>query len=108
MAGEATLPGDENVIAQLRRARYADPRNEQTMLPDSHVVPDLHQIIDLCSLSDHGFAQGRAIDRGAGSDLDRDVGAEFGGRDAIAALDDNPFGFGRESNQRVMIRAMEK
>ena len=70
MAGESALSRDENVIAQLGGAGDADLRDEQAMLPDLHVVPDLDQIVDLGPLAYHGFAQGRPIDRGPGADLD--------------------------------------
>ena len=69
VAGKSALSGDENVVAQLRGTSDADLRDEQTMLPDFHVVPDHHQVVDFGPLADHGFAQGRAIDRAAGSDL---------------------------------------
>src|SRR2546423_6614363 len=39
------------------------------MLAHLHVVADLDQIIDLCPFSDHGFAEGGAIDCRPGADL---------------------------------------
>jgi hypothetical protein len=69
VAGEAALARDGNVIAQLCGAGDADLGDEQAVLPDLHVVADLHKIINLGPLAYHRFAQGGAIDRGAGADF---------------------------------------
>src|SRR5205085_119667 len=70
MSREARLSGDGDVIAELRRSRDADLRHEEAVLPDAHVVADLHEVVDLRSFADDGFAEGGAIDGGAGADLD--------------------------------------
>ena len=40
------------------------------MTADDHVVADLHQVVDLRPLPDHGVAVGAPIDRHPGPDLD--------------------------------------
>ena len=40
------------------------------MPADHHIVGDLHQVVDLGALADHGVAQAPAVDRGAGANLD--------------------------------------
>ncbi len=69
MSGETALAGDGNEISQLSGTGNADLRNEQTMLPDLHVVADLDQVIDLGPLPDHGLAESGAIDRRSGADF---------------------------------------
>src|SRR5436309_825739 len=51
-SGDTHLPGD------------------QAMAPDDGVVADLHLIVDLGSLADHGIAVAAAVDGGVGADLD--------------------------------------
>ncbi len=40
------------------------------MPADQHIVGDLHEIVDLGALADHGVADRAPIDRGVGADLD--------------------------------------
>src|ERR1019366_1447909 len=40
------------------------------MAADSHVVRDHHEVVDLRSVADDRLAEGGAVDRGAGADLD--------------------------------------
>ena len=40
------------------------------MPPDADIVANLHQVVDLGALADHGVAHGAAVDRGAGADFD--------------------------------------
>src|SRR6185503_21010784 len=40
------------------------------MAPYRYIVTHLHQVVDLGALADHGIADGAAVDRRAGADLD--------------------------------------
>src|SRR5215469_9873889 len=70
MVGNADLSGKNSEIADRHAARYADLRNNQAMPADRTVVSDLHEIVDLGALANHGVAGGAAVDRGIGADLD--------------------------------------
>ena len=60
------LPGQSHVVPQLGAARDAGLRNEDTMLPNHHVVSDLHQIVDLGAFLDPRAAKARSVDGGSG------------------------------------------
>src|SRR5207247_2257406 len=69
MARKPALARDGNMIAQLGRTGDTDLRDKQAMLTDFHVVPDLDQVVDFGPLAYYRLAQGRAIDRRPGPDL---------------------------------------
>ena len=45
-------------------------RDDDAMAADLDIVSDLHQVVDLGALADHGVAIGAAVDGGVGPDLD--------------------------------------
>src|SRR5207237_8559676 len=57
-------------ISDLDNSRNSGLRQDETIPADRAIVPDLNQIIDLRPLPDHGIADGAAIDRRIGADLD--------------------------------------
>src|SRR5947209_7959604 len=70
MTGDARLSGHDDVVSELGRAGDAGLRYQQAMLAEAYVVADLHEVVDLRPLADHRLAEGRAVDRRAGTDLD--------------------------------------
>src|SRR5579862_10051873 len=70
MAGQAALTADHHVIAETRAARNPDLRHDHATTSHLHVVPDLNEIINHGTGSDHGVRLGAAIDRRVGADLD--------------------------------------
>ena len=68
--GNARLPAERGEIADHARSRDAGLRHQHRMTADDDVVADLHQVVDLRPLADHGIAVRAAIDRHAGADLD--------------------------------------
>src|SRR5262249_41244141 len=53
VARGARLPGHDNEIAKLGRARDAGLSHDHTVPPDDDVVPDLHQIINFSPFADN-------------------------------------------------------
>ncbi len=45
-------------------------RHDEAASSHSHVMPDLHQVVDLGASPDHGVLEGAAVDAAVGSDLD--------------------------------------
>ena len=70
VVGDAHLPGQDHAAPEPRRARDADLRHQQRVLADHHVVADLHQVVDLGPAPHDRVAEGGAVDRGVGADLD--------------------------------------
>ena len=60
--GDADVPGQNDVVAQLRAAGDADAGHEETSLPDPHVVPHVDEIVELGSPSHHGVVYASPID----------------------------------------------
>ena len=61
---------EHHEIFQDGATGYSDLRDQDAMAANRHVVPDLHQVIDLGTLADHGVADGAAVDHGPCADLD--------------------------------------
>ena len=103
-----TWPGQDDVVADVRAAGDPDAGHEEAALADAHVVPDVHQVVELGPAADHGVVDAAAVDAGVGADLHlvlqdaaADVGnplvpagagevAEPGAADHRARLDDAP------------------
>src|SRR5207249_4173613 len=87
IAGHAGLRADARSVADLHvaddphlarqdhsRTHLGGPgdphlRDYQRERPDSHVVADLHQVVDLGAAADDGLAQRGTVDAGAGTQL---------------------------------------
>src|SRR6266568_2634991 len=61
MARDADLAGQRYVTAH--------PRAANAVFPDDHIVPDLHQVVDLCAPADDGGPQRPSVDRDVRPDL---------------------------------------
>ena len=70
MSGDARLTAEGGEIADDARSRDAGLGDQHRVATDDDVVADLHQIVDLCPLADHGVAVCAAVDRYASADLD--------------------------------------
>ena len=70
MSGDARLTAEGGEIADGARSRDAGLGDQHRMATDDDVVADLHQIVDLRPLADHGVAVRAAVNRYAGADLD--------------------------------------
>src|SRR6266478_8483670 len=70
VVGHADLTGQHGPVAHPRRARDAQLGDQDHVLAHVAVVPDLHQVVDLGAAAHDRLAQGRAVDRGVGPDLD--------------------------------------
>src|SRR5580704_18671652 len=70
MPGNARLTAEGGEIADGARSRDAGLGDQHRVAADDDVVADLHQIVDLCPLADHGVAVCAAVDRYASADLD--------------------------------------
>src|SRR5262245_14227687 len=66
---DANTGTEHDEILQRHAARDSDLRHQHTMPPNGNIVANLHQIIDLGSLADHGVAIGTAVDRAASADF---------------------------------------
>ena len=53
----------------MRGAGDSDLCHEEAQLADPDVVCDVHRVIDLCPVADHGILESATIDRGIGADL---------------------------------------
>src|SRR4051812_32011973 len=63
MAADADLCRNDYIIPHHRAASDRRAGHNNAMAPDDHVVPDLHQVVDLCTFADPGAAESRAVDR---------------------------------------------
>src|SRR5713101_3952082 len=70
MVGDAHLPRQHGPVADLTGAGHADLADQNHVLSDVAVVPDLHQVVDLRAAADDRRAHGGAVDGGIGADLD--------------------------------------
>src|SRR6266581_2532220 len=68
--GHARFATHNDTVLDRGATRDSDLGGEQTVTSDRHVVRDLHQIVDLASLPDHGVPDGPAVDRGIGANFD--------------------------------------
>ena len=69
MAGEPTLTPDHDKVLEPGAPRDPDLTGEDAASPESDVVPDLYQIINHRTWTDHGVGPRPAIDRGVGADV---------------------------------------
>src|SRR3984957_14733221 len=70
VVGDADLATQHDVVSDIDAAGDPGLRHDEAMASDRAIMPDLHQIIDLSSLPDHGIAGSTAVDRRVGADLD--------------------------------------
>src|SRR5450631_3591514 len=70
VAGDACLPGDDNVLADDRRSCQPRLCAQQRVFANHRAVPDLREVIDLYPARDARFAHAGAVDTGVGLDLD--------------------------------------
>ena len=69
VTGQADLPAHGHEITYRRAARNAGHGGDHTTTPQFHVVPDLHQIINPASGTDHGIAHGASVNGRIGADI---------------------------------------
>ena len=69
MARETRLSRDDYVVADRRRAGDPRLRHDKAAPPDTHVVSDLNQVVDLGPGTDHGCPDRAPIDGRVGADL---------------------------------------
>src|SRR6185437_11656650 len=69
VATDPGLPCDDDSVADVRRARNADLRHQQAQRSDTHVVSDLHEIVDARAGPDYSVIDAAAIDRRIRTDL---------------------------------------
>src|ERR1043166_7226826 len=70
MPGQADLPGQHHVIAELRAPGNTRLRHHQAVFADGHIMRYLNQVIDLGALADNGRSQRATVDGHIGPDLD--------------------------------------
>src|SRR5882672_2760015 len=70
VVGHADLPREHGPAPDLARARHAHLADQDHVLTDIAVVPDLHEVVDLRAAPHDGRAHGGAVDGGIRSDLD--------------------------------------
>ena len=70
VSGQAGLPGEDRTILHMRRSGDPDLRHDQTQRADAHVMPHVHEVVDLRARPDHRVIDAAAIDRGVCPDLD--------------------------------------
>jgi hypothetical protein len=63
MSNKPRLAADDDKIPQFRRTGYANLRDNHTMTSKLHIMPNLHEIIDLGAFADNSVADGAAIHR---------------------------------------------
>src|SRR5262245_17270621 len=66
----AGLAAHNDTVLHRGATRDSDLAREQAVTADRHVVRDVHHIVDLGSLPDHGVADGPPVDGAIGADLD--------------------------------------
>ena len=67
--GDAHLPGQCHVIPDLGAAGNADLRDDQAILPNGHVVRDLHEVVDFGAFADDRRPQRAAVNGDVGADF---------------------------------------
>ena len=70
MVGDPDLARERDAAAEPRGSADAGLPAEDRVLADDDVVADLHEVVDLRPAADDGLAEGRAVDRRVGPDLD--------------------------------------
>src|SRR5450631_4876053 len=69
MVAHTNTPAQHYEILERRASGDTGLRRHDAMPTDSDIVADLDQVVDLGALADHGIANGAAVDRCAGADL---------------------------------------
>lgn len=69
MPGQATLPSQDDVVAQLGAAGNAHLSHDQAVGSGAHAVANLHQIVDLGAAANTGLANGGPVDGGVAAHL---------------------------------------
>src|SRR4029077_4894219 len=69
VVGKPDLSGQNHVVLDDNTTGDAALRDNDAMATDRNIVSDLHQVVDLGTLADHGIAIGATVDRSAGTDL---------------------------------------
>src|SRR4051812_42986307 len=70
MTGKPGLSARHDKIAEPRAARDPDLPRQDAAAADRDIMPDLDQIIDHRSRTDHRVVPGAAVDRRVGADID--------------------------------------
>ena len=70
MAGNTGLSAHQNMVLERGAARNARLSDQHAASSQGHVVPDLHEIINLRPGTDDGIRPGAAVDGAVGADLD--------------------------------------
>ena len=70
MADHADLPGQDDIIAELRAPGNTGLRHHQAVLANGYIVGDLNQVIDLRAFADNSWTQGAAVNGYIGPDFD--------------------------------------
>ena len=70
MPGHAHLPGQDDVVADVRGAGQPHLRAEQAVPTYGRGVAHLHEIVDFGAAADAGFAHGGPVKAGVGLDFD--------------------------------------
>ena len=70
VVGDPDVSGQDHIVADPGASRDTDARHDQAALPDLHVVPHLHQVVDLGSPAHHRIVDAAAVDAGVGAHLD--------------------------------------
>ena len=63
VATDADLAGDGDVVSKACAASEGDEGDDDAVLPKGHVVPDLHEVVDLGACADPGAAKARTVDQ---------------------------------------------
>src|SRR5688572_2026605 len=70
MAARAGPSAHQDAVLEHSRAGEAGLARNQAIAANTAIVANLHKIVDLAALPNHGVAKGAAVDRRVGSDLD--------------------------------------
>ncbi len=80
MIGKAYTAADHGLIADNNTSRNTAKCGHNAKSAKSHIVRNLHQIIDLGALTDHRVVQSAAVNRGVGTNFNiilKDYAAEL-------------------------------
>src|SRR4051812_14595522 len=70
VAGNSDLAENHTSVFHSNRSRNPDLRHDEAETPNTHVVRDLYEIVNLRTRADHRVVDAAAIDRRVGADLD--------------------------------------
>jgi hypothetical protein len=109
MAVYPDLSGNRNIGAEADASSDSDLRAENIMIPKSHIVTDLHHVIEFRSIPDGGSAEPGAVHTGVRADFDivsYDDDAVLGDFHMAAALKFEPKPVGADDDSTVKNGAM--